>query len=68
MTTPDHTPYLAEGDLRTPEDVTHELGHAMGLDHVDEGVMARSVDLVEARATADDWRAFCSVHRCSEAP
>lgn len=46
----------------------HELGHAMGLDHVDEGVMARSVDLVEARATADDWRAFCSVHRCSEAP
>lgn len=25
MTTPDHTPYLAEGDLRTPEDVLEWL-------------------------------------------
>ena len=44
----------------------HELGHAMGLAHVDAGVMAPSVGEVAEVASEEDWRAFCAVHRCGK--
>lgn len=42
----------------------HELGHAMGLDHVAAGVMAPRVEDVAEVASAEDWREFCRANRC----
>lgn len=46
----------------------HELGHAMGLDHVPEGIMASKRSKVADRPSCDDWRAFCSVLPCPTEP
>lgn len=51
-----------------PTVAAHELGHAMGLAHVDEGLMAPSLDRAEETPTCADWRAFCSVHACPSPP
>lgn len=53
---------------RRPQIVAHELGHAMGLEHVETGIMATPEDRVATFPSSADWRAFCAVHRCSEAP
>lgn len=42
MTTPDHTPYLTEGDLRTAEDVLEWL-----IDHPESCAAQASIDLAE---------------------
>lgn len=49
---------------RRPQLVAHELGHAMGLDHVAAGVMAPRVEDVAEVASAEDWREFCRANRC----
>lgn len=49
--------------------VAHELGHAMGLGHLEppaSGIMSSSSSL--RQITGDDWAAFCRVHFCDPTP
>lgn len=63
--------WLVENRLNTPESesiiVAHELGHALGLDHVDDNdsVMSEFFHTSTRCLTLHDLKAFCEKHGCN---
>lgn len=63
--------WLVENRLNTPESesiiAAHELGHALGLDHIDDkdSVMSEFFRTSTRCLTAHDLKAFCDKHGCS---
>lgn len=46
----------------------HELGHALGASHVQNGLLAPTIDKMESAPSCEDWSAVCGALGCAENP